>query len=68
MRATNPIYIPRNHLVEDVIAAAVIDRDLRPFGQLADILSKPFEEQPNATRYRDPPHADEIVRATFCGT
>ena len=45
MRAVNPAFIPRNHRVEAVIAAAVND-DYAPFEELLTVLSKPYEDQP----------------------
>lgn len=68
MRATNPVYIPRNHLVEEALAAAVGKDDFAPFERLLEVLEKPFQDQPAAQRYSLPPKPDEIVRATFCGT
>ncbi|WP_058335128.1 YdiU family protein [Phaeobacter sp. CECT 5382] len=67
MRATNPCFIPRNHRIEEMIAAAVAN-DFSPFHQLSKILAHPYEEQPDAVAYRQPPKPDEVVRATFCGT
>ena len=68
MRAANPAYIPRNHLVEEVIAAAVDDDDFAPFDALATVLAAPYETQPGRERYAAPPRPDQVVRATFCGT
>lgn len=68
MRAVNPIYIPRNHLVEEALAAAVERSDLEPFETLLDVLSHPFEEQPGRERYALAPRPEQIVRRTFCGT
>ena len=68
MRAVNPAYIPRNHRVEAVIAAAYQTGDFAPFEELLDVLSTPYMDRPEFARYADPPSADEIVRQTFCGT
>ena len=68
MRAANPAFIPRNHLVEEAISAAVNDRDFSPFGALLTVLSAPFEDQPVFSRYADPPRPDQVVHQTFCGT
>jgi uncharacterized protein YdiU (UPF0061 family) len=67
MRAVNPMFIARNHRVEEAIVAAT-DGDFTPFETLLAVLSKPFEDQPQFTRYADPPTEDQIVRKTFCGT
>ena len=67
MRAVNPAFIPRNHLVEEAINAA-LDGDLNPFDNLLAVLSAPYEDQPAFARYADPPRQDQVVRQTFCGT
>jgi uncharacterized protein YdiU (UPF0061 family) len=64
----NPLYVPRNHRVEQAIYAAVTDGDFAPFERLCQILAHPFDEHPDAGAYADPPEPDEVVRATFCGT
>jgi uncharacterized protein YdiU (UPF0061 family) len=68
MRAVSPLYIPRNHLVEQALAAAVEESDLAPFRRLLEVLSSPYEEQASAVRYAEPPQPEEVVRQTFCGT
>ena len=68
MRASNPAFIPRNHLVEEMIAAAVVQQDYAPFERLLAVLSAPYDDQPGAERYAQPPKPDEIVHQTFCGT
>jgi uncharacterized protein YdiU (UPF0061 family) len=68
MRAANPAFIPRNHLVEETIIAAVNDGDFSPFEGLLSVLSEPYEDQPAFKRYVDPPRPDQVVHQTFCGT
>lgn len=67
MRQMNPVFIPRNHRIEDAIQAGN-DGDFGPFQRLNDLLQKPFAEQREFARYEVAPTADEVVRATFCGT
>jgi len=67
MLAVNPLYIPRNHLVEEAIAAAQQD-DYSLFEALLAVLAAPFDERPGKARYAAPPAPEEIVRQTFCGT
>ena len=67
MRAKNPAFIPRNHLIEEVIQAA-LKGDFKPFNKLRAVLVNPFEDQPDAAHYARPPNPDEIIHATFCGT
>ena len=68
MRASNPALIPRNHLVEDLIAAAITRSDFEPFERMLTVLSRPYDDQPGAERYAAPPTPDEVVLHTFCGT
>jgi uncharacterized protein YdiU (UPF0061 family) len=68
MRAVNPAFIPRNHRVEAVIAAAVMRQDFAPFEELLTVLSRPFEDQPESAAYAAPPNPEERVQQTFCGT
>ena len=68
MRAANPAFIPRNHLVEEALEAAVRRQDFRPFEQLADVVSRPWEDRPNLERYSTPARPEETVKRTFCGT
>jgi uncharacterized protein YdiU (UPF0061 family) len=68
MRAVNPGFIPRNHLVEEAIRAAVDRKDFAPFEQLTTVLVTPYEDQPAFARYAEPPRSDQIVHQTFCGT
>jgi len=67
MRQVNPVYIPRNHLVEEALAAAYED-DLEPFRRLVEVLARPFDEQPGLERYAEPAPADFGRYRTFCGT
>ena len=67
MNAVNPMFIARNHRVEEAIAAAV-DGDLSVFHDLNRVLANPFAEQPEFAHYAQPPKPDERVTQTFCGT
>jgi len=67
MAAANPAYIPRNHRIEQMIAAAV-DGDFAPFERLLCVLARPYEEQSDATDLARPPEPSEVVQQTFCGT
>jgi uncharacterized protein YdiU (UPF0061 family) len=68
MLAVNPLYIPRNHLVEEVIVAAETAANFGPMDKLLDAVSRPFEPQPGLERYTKPPLPEERVLQTFCGT
>ncbi|MCP1852466.1 MULTISPECIES: protein adenylyltransferase SelO [unclassified Bradyrhizobium] len=68
MGAVNPAFIPRNHRIEAVIAAAVNSDDYAPFEELLTVLAKPYEDQPQFAAYADPPLPEQRVTQTFCGT
>jgi serine/tyrosine/threonine adenylyltransferase len=68
MRAVNPAFIPRNHLVEEALSAAVNNGDLTAFDNLLTVLSRPYEDQPAHQLYTEPPRPEQVVRQTFCGT
>jgi uncharacterized protein YdiU (UPF0061 family) len=67
MDRTNPVYIPRNHLVEEALAAATAD-DLGPLQQLLEVLAHPYDERPGLERYAAPAPGDSGPYRTFCGT
>jgi uncharacterized protein YdiU (UPF0061 family) len=66
MAAANPVIIPRNHQIENMIASAV-NGDLVPMNYLNTALQTPFDPQSDDT-LRRAPAPDEKVTATFCGT
>jgi uncharacterized protein YdiU (UPF0061 family) len=68
MQAANPAYIPRNHRVEQVIVAAVERGDFAPFEEFSEVLAAPYVERAAFARYANPPHPQERVLQTFCGT
>ncbi len=69
MRRANPVYIPRNHMVEAALAAAVERNDLAPFDALLAVLQQPFEARTGWERYALPPGPEDGVGyRTFCGT
>ena len=68
MESLNPVFIPRNHLIERAIKAAVENNDFSEMKTLLTILSKPYEEQSKYDEYMKPPKPHEVVHQTFCGT
>ncbi|MEP3112998.1 protein adenylyltransferase SelO [Nisaea sp.] len=63
----NPLFIPRNHLVEAAITAG-LDGDFKPFEDLLRVLSDPYTARSEHATYAKPPQPDERVYQTFCGT
>ncbi|GAA2176343.1 YdiU family protein [Arthrobacter parietis] len=67
MDRVNPVYIPRNHRVEEALAAAVED-DLEPLGTLLAAVTAPFQERDGFERYAAGAPEDFGSYRTFCGT
>lgn len=68
MDRVNPVYIPRNHLVEEALTAAT-GGDLAPLDGLLDAIQSPFDERPGLQRYAEPgPQEFSASFQTFCGT
>jgi len=67
MLAASPAFIPRNHNVEAALAAAVAG-DMDPFERLHSVLSRPYDEQPEAIDLLTPPAQADPGYRTFCGT
>jgi uncharacterized protein YdiU (UPF0061 family) len=68
MRLANPAFIPRNHRVEEAIAAAIRDANFEPFDALVRVLERPYDDQPEAAELAQPPRIEQRVLQTFCGT
>ena len=68
MDRANPIYIPRNHIVEEVLTAASWG-DHDALDQLLAVITRPFDERPGLESYAAPA-APEVTASyrTFCGT
>ncbi|MCV7419574.1 YdiU family protein [Mycobacterium yunnanensis] len=67
MDRANPIYIPRNHLVEEALAAATTG-DLGPVERLLEAVGSPFEERLELRLYAEKAPDDFGPYQTFCGT
>ncbi len=70
MNRVNPIYIPRNHLLDAALEAAT-DGDLGPFEKLLAHVTHPYDERPGdaeGAQYANPapPGASRFI--TYCGT
>jgi serine/tyrosine/threonine adenylyltransferase len=67
MLAANPAVIPRNHRVEEALAAAEEKGDLSVLHRLLAALASPFEAKDDSAYFQEPPADDRCYR-TFCGT
>lgn len=68
MNAVNPLYIPRNHLVESALQAAERDADMTEITTLLNVLRDPFTAREGLDEYARPAPGDFGPYTTFCGT
>ena len=66
MRKNNPLVIPRNHKIEEVLEAAE-KGDLNPLNKILNILNEPYNDQKDMSNYQHPSESNEKYQ-TFCGT
>ena len=67
MKSVNPLVIPRNHKVEEVLESAN-NNDLSPLKKLIKVLEKPYEKIKENIDYQSPAPASDKKYKTFCGT
>ena len=68
MKKYNPVFIPRNHLVDEAIKKAVIG-DMSSFNKLLEILKKPYKNIYGLEEFMQPPSPNfEKCFRTYCGT
>ena len=66
MRNFNPLVIPRNHKVEEVLSEA--DKDnFEPLNLFLEVLSEPYNNKKNISEYQTVSDIDKKYQ-TFCGT
>lgn len=68
MQSVNPAVIPRNHLIEAVIKAAIEREDYAPFTALLAEVTDPFRKRSKDDPFTLPPTPEQRVWRTFCGT
>lgn len=67
MSKSNPVYIPRNHLVEKAIGAAY-EGKLEFARELIEVLKNPFQKQKGREELFLAPGPEQHQYQTFCGT
>lgn len=67
MDRANPVYIPRNHLVEEALTTAT-EGDMKPIEQLLEAVTAPYDERAGLERHTEPAPRDFGAYRTFCGT
>ena len=68
MKKKNPLYIPRNHLVEHTLNEALSKENYKPFYKLLGFVTNPYDEIPNSEEYTLPAPINDKPYKTFCGT
>jgi uncharacterized protein YdiU (UPF0061 family) len=68
MRQHNPVVIPRNHHLEEVIQACEQTGKATLAEKFLQILRSPYEELAQTSEYQDPPSDGDENYKTFCGT
>lgn len=68
MRKNNPVWIPRNHRVEEALQAAETSGDLEPLHVLLSVVSAPFQAHPGREEWMLPAPAGSPPYVTYCGT
>ncbi len=68
MRHANPVYVPRNHKVEEALEAAVGQGDPGPLHRLMEVLADPFTVRPGLEDWAQPAPPAFGPYQTFCGT
>ncbi|MDC1132572.1 YdiU family protein [Candidatus Pelagibacter sp.] len=67
MHSVNPLVIPRNHKVEEALAAAN-KGDFEIMNKLLTILKKPYDNQDNIIDFQSSAPSNNVKYQTFCGT
>ncbi len=67
MDRVNPVYLPRNHLIEEALTAAT-EGDLNPLERLLNAVTTPYDQRAGLERYAAPAPKDFGAYRTFCGT
>jgi serine/tyrosine/threonine adenylyltransferase len=67
MDRVNPVYIPRNHRVEEALTAATAG-DMGPFSRLLGIVARPFDERPEGAGFAEAAPLGGVPHVTYCGT
>ncbi len=68
MNKTNPVYIPRNHIVEKMITQAYDSESFKLFDELLDLLNNPYQINKDKAEFLNPPLTSELIEYTYCGT
>lgn len=68
MKSNNPIVIPRNHIVENGIKAAINNNDYTVINKFLEVLKDPYDYSKISEEYSKIPEAPSCPYKTYCGT
>ena len=68
MDKVNPILIPRNHIIADIIQKSVFKNDYSEFNEFLQAIQHPFTANKKYHQHYSPPQEHQKVLNTFCGT
>lgn len=68
MDKINPILIPRNHIIANIIGQSVFNNDYSELENFLNAIKNPFIEKAQYQQYYKPPQDKNRVINTFCGT
>ena len=68
MDEVNPLYIPRNHKVEQALQSASKGEDYEPFNRLLNVLMDPYKKREGLEEFEEPASKNDGPYVTFCGT
>ena len=63
----NPAFIPRNHILQEVIEGAY-ENDFTKFYEMIEIIKNPFVANKETSSYMTAPLEEQKISKTFCGT
>ncbi len=68
MKDSNPLVIPRNHLVEEALKDVIENNNSNKIHQLLNVIENPREHFSLLEKYQSVPNLDNERYVTFCGT
>lgn len=68
MKQNNPIVIPRNHHMENVLKICEEDMSSEAALEFLEVIGSPYFETPITKKFQDLPEDDDKNYQTFCGT
>jgi uncharacterized protein YdiU (UPF0061 family) len=68
MRQTNPIIIPRNHLIKEAVETADFEDDMTLFEELLSYLEDPYNYEKDIPKRFLEPNPNKTPFVSYCGT